>query len=160
MSADGSVTAVRERRGPGLFALLARLLLGAVFVAMGWAKASDPVAFLKLLREYQMVPAENPWLLNGLAAVLPWFEIVCGTALLLGLWRRGAALLVALMLVGFSYVVWDRARGVAADDDLSFCAVAFDCGCGGGVVNICRKLAENAGLFVLALVTLVVRPRR
>ena len=148
------------RGKPALFPLLARLLLGAVFVAMGWAKVSDPVAFLKLVREYQMVPATSPWMLNGIAAVLPWFEIVCGVLLLLGLWRRGAALVVAVMLVGFSYVIWSRARGIAAADDLAFCAVAFDCGCGGGVVNICRKLAENAGLLLLALITLLHRPRR
>ena len=42
----------------------------------------------------------------------------------------------------------------------AFCDIAFDCGCGTGVVNVCSKLAQNWTLIVMALVALLVPSRR
>ena len=44
--------ALRRLDDTGLPLLLARLAVGATFLTLGWAKFSDPVAFLKALREY------------------------------------------------------------------------------------------------------------
>ena len=129
--------------------LLSRLLLGALFVYMGWSKALHPEGFLKLLRQYDLT--SEPILLNTLAACLPWFEIFCGILLLAGVAVRGTALLLVLMLVPFSAVVLHRALGVASLQHIAFCAVRFDCGCGGGEVLICRKLVENTFLILLSL---------
>src|SRR4051812_26473337 len=62
----------------------ARLILGAVFVYLGLTKALDPVGFLKLLRQFDLLPGHL--MLNLVAAVLPWCEVLCGLLLLLG-WR-------------------------------------------------------------------------
>jgi len=64
---------------------------------------------------------------------------------------RGTALLLVLMLVPFTAVVLHRALGVANLQHIAFCAVRFDCGCGGGEVLICRKLVENTFLILLSL---------
>ena len=78
----------RDRSAIEVAATLARWFLGAVFLYMGLNKALDPVGFLKLLNEYHLV--NQPFLLNSLAAVLPWFEVFCGLLLLAGVGVRGA----------------------------------------------------------------------
>lgn len=128
---------------------LGRWLLGGLFVYMGLNKALHPVDFLKLVRQYELVA--DPYLLNSIAAALPWFEVFCGLLLVAGVAVRGAALMLGLMLVPFSLVVLDRALGIAATQGIPLCSVKFDCGCGTGEVLICRKLVENALLLLLAL---------
>jgi uncharacterized membrane protein YphA (DoxX/SURF4 family) len=128
--------------------VLARWILGALFVYMGLSKALHPEYFLKLVRQYEMVTSS--FLLNSIAAALPWFEIFCGLVLLAGVAVRGTALVLTLMLIPFTVVVLRRALAIAAAQHLPFCAVKFDCGCGGGEVNICRKIFENCALVLLS----------
>ncbi len=128
--------------------VLARWLIGGLFIYMGLKKALDPVAFLKLVRQYEMTT--SPLVLNSIAATLPWFETFCGLLLVAGVAVRGTALMLLAMLVPFTAVVWHRALGIAAAKALPFCAVKFDCGCGMGEVFICSKLAENIALILLA----------
>ena len=130
-------------------AVLARWWLGGEFIFMGLHKAlPHPEAFLKLVRQYDMVT--DPVLLNSIGAALPWFEVYCGVLLLTGVAVRGAALNLIAMLVPFTFVVLKRALAIAASTGEPFCAVKFDCGCGGGEVFICRKLVENAVLLLMA----------
>lgn len=135
---------------PGQIALFAaRCFLGALFLYLGWKKAMDPVGFLKLVRQYNAI--ETPFLLNLVAAALPWFEVFCGLLLLLGVAVRGAAVLLVGMLVPFTVLILQRALALHAAGDIAFCAIKFDCGCGGGEVLICRKLVENTLLIALSL---------
>lgn len=131
----------RSRAVADLLAVLARWLLGAVFLYMGLNKALHPVDFLKLVRQYELV--QSSLLLNSIAAALPWFEIFCGLLLLAGVAVRGTALMLILMLVPFTVVVVRRALALQAARHIPFCAVKFDCGCGSGEVFICRKVLEN-----------------
>jgi hypothetical protein len=39
--------------------------------------------------------------INALALVMPWLELLCGIALILGIWRRPAAAIIGAMLVVF-----------------------------------------------------------
>jgi uncharacterized membrane protein YphA (DoxX/SURF4 family) len=126
--------------------VLVRWIVGGLFIYMGLSKALDPVGFLKLVREYDVVT--NPFLLNTIAAALPWFEVFCGVLLLTGIAVRGASLMLILMLVPFTIMVLNRALDIASVKHLAFCAVKFDCGCGAGEVFICNKLTENALLTI------------
>ncbi len=67
---------LRRMDQSGVPLLLARLVLGGMFVYMGADKILNQVLFLKLIRQYEMVPESVPWLLNLIAAVLPWMESV------------------------------------------------------------------------------------
>jgi uncharacterized membrane protein YphA (DoxX/SURF4 family) len=134
-----------------------RWFLGAFFVYYGLKKGLDPVSFLKLVRQYDLV--QSPFLLNSVAAALPWFEVFCGTLLLAGIAVRGTALALAGILIPFTAVVWHRALILEGARAIPFCAVKFDCGCGAGEEFICRKLLENAGLILLALWLLAGRGR-
>jgi uncharacterized membrane protein YphA (DoxX/SURF4 family) len=143
MESTGLKQSVSEYGG-----LLARWLLGGLFVYMGLSKALHPELFLKLVHQYQMVSA--PVLLNSIASALPWFEAFCGLLLLAGVAVRGSALILVLMLVPFTLLVLKRALGIAGAEGLPLCAVKFDCGCGTGEVFICRKVLENSFLLLLS----------
>src|SRR5262249_34272061 len=133
---------------PEVFAVLARWGLGSLFVYMGISKALHPEAFLKLVRQYEMVT--SPFVLNSIAAALPWFEVFCGILLVAGVAVRGAALNVLAMLIPFTGIVFRRALAISSAQGLAFCAVKFDCGCGLGEVIICHKLVENTLLMALS----------
>jgi uncharacterized membrane protein YphA (DoxX/SURF4 family) len=142
------VTPAQKSSKADILALLARWWLGAVFIYMGLNKAVQPEMFLKLVRQYDVVT--NPWLLNGIAATLPWFEVVCGLLLVTGIAVRGAALMLVTMLVPFTLLIIHRTLMIASAQDIAFCAIRFDCGCGNGEVLICRKLVENALMIVFS----------
>ena len=93
-----------------------QIALGAVFVAAALPKIADPPAFAHMIYNYRLMPGA---LVNGLALVMPWIELVAGILLILGVWRREAALVAALLLVVFLGAIgWNLARGHA-----------IDCGC-------------------------------
>ena len=138
-----------SRTAADTFAVLARWLLGAVFLYLGLNKALHPVDFLKLVRQYDLV--QSSLLLNSIAAALPWFEIFCGLLLLAGVAVRGTALMLIVMLVPFTVLVFRRALAIQSALAIPFCAVKFDCGCGTGEVFICRKLLENFLLILLSV---------
>jgi uncharacterized membrane protein YphA (DoxX/SURF4 family) len=137
-----------KRIALNLFTVLGRWVLGAFFLYAGLSKALHAVDFLKLVRQYDLV--HSSWLLNSIAAALPWFETFCGLLLLAGVAVRGTALILALMLVPFTVLVFHRALAIQSALAIPFCMVKFDCGCGTGAVFICRKLLENLALIFLA----------
>lgn len=154
---------------PGLMARLdqtgvplavARLVLGGMFIYMGWKKAWAPEIFLKHIRLYDMIPDSAYLLLNTIAVTLPWVEILCGVLLLAGVFIRGSALALLVMLVGFSIAIYLRARGIMAAQGIGLCDVAFDCGCGTGVEKMCVKLPENMLLMLLSVLAMLSRSRR
>jgi len=141
-------------------AVAARVVLGVVFLRMGLAKVEDPVAFLKLVREYELVPDALPWLLNSVAIVVPWLEVWLGALLILGVAVRGVSLTLLAMLIVFTGAIAVRGLALAEAGSQPFCDVAFDCGCGSGVVAVCAKLPENVGLMVLAGIGVATREGR
>jgi uncharacterized membrane protein YphA (DoxX/SURF4 family) len=138
--------------------LAGRWALGGLFIYMGLSKALDPVSFLKLLRQYNMF--DSSLALNAIALGLPWFEVFCGVLLLAGIAARGTALLLTLMLAAFTVVIVRRAMGIHDLQHIAFCAIKFDCGCGGGEVYMCRKIPENIGLILLSVYILLSTPAR
>ncbi len=129
--------------------VLARWVVGGLFIYMGLNKALHPVDFLKLVHQYDLV--STPFLLNSIGAALPWFEVFCGLLLVSGIAVRGSALIMVVMLVPFTIVVLKRALAIAAAEHKPFIQVKFDCGCGNGEVFIWKKMVENSVLILLSL---------
>lgn len=75
-----------------------RLLLGVVFLWAAWYKITDLPAFATSIGYYGMVPKP---LLPLFATVLAGVEVVTGLALVTGVYRKGAALVVSGMLLVF-----------------------------------------------------------
>ena len=77
---------------------LVAIALGVTFIWSSWHKIADPPDFAKVVFNYHLVP---PGLINAVAILMPWFELVAGLALVTGILRRGAALGIALLCVLF-----------------------------------------------------------
>jgi len=90
--------------------LIARLILGAVFIYASIDKIGHPAAFAKDVYNYQILPDV---LINLTALVLPWLELILGIFLLVGLFREGTAWIATLLLgVFFGAMVFNLARGL------------------------------------------------
>jgi uncharacterized membrane protein YphA (DoxX/SURF4 family) len=105
-------------RGKQIAAILARVVVGALFIYAGFSKASDPGQFIRDIWNYQLLPESVAY---WIAAYLPYLEIFAGIALITGFQRNGARLLVFGMLIVFvTMLISAWARGL----DIS-------CGCFG-----------------------------
>jgi uncharacterized membrane protein YphA (DoxX/SURF4 family) len=85
----------------GLIATLfvvVRILLGAAFVYASWDKILHPDLFAQAVANYQLLPSI---LVNPVAWVLPWLELVCGVCLLIGWITRGSALIIGILMLVF-----------------------------------------------------------
>jgi putative oxidoreductase len=92
------------------------IALGLFFVVSALPKLADPPSFAHMIYNYRLAPGP---LVNLGALVLPWLELTCGIALILGIWNRTAAAVVgALLLVFVVAVSVNLLRGHA-----------IDCGC-------------------------------
>lgn len=151
---------LRRLDATGVPLLLARLIIGGLFIYMGIVKIQDPIAFLKQVNLYEMLPQTPPHLLNTTAVLLPWLEVVCGLALVLGVYLRGAGTIIALMLAVFTPAIFLRAWEIHSTEGTPFFQIAFDCGCGTGEVIIWQKLLGNAGLLLGSLVAVFSASRR
>ncbi len=90
-----------------------QIALGAVFVAAALPKIADPPAFAHMIYNYRLVPGG---LVNALALLMPWLELLVGILLIVGVWRHEAALVAALALLVFMGAIgWNLARGHAVD---------------------------------------------
>ena len=78
--------------------LIGRLVLGAVFIVAAGPKIMDPPGFAHMIANYRLFPLS---LVHAAALVLPWIEMLCGLALVSGVFWRTAGKLAAAMLVVF-----------------------------------------------------------
>jgi uncharacterized membrane protein YphA (DoxX/SURF4 family) len=93
-----------------------QLALGVFFVAAALPKIVDPPSFAHMIYNYRIVPGA---LINLMALAMPWVELLCGLALILGIWAATARSIVAAMLFIFIIAISvNLARGNA-----------IDCGC-------------------------------
>lgn len=93
-----------------------QIALGAIFIAAALPKIADPPSFAHMIYNYRILPAG---LINISALIMPWAEIVCGLALILGVWVKPARWLIAAMLIVFIVAI---SINLLRDN-------AIDCGC-------------------------------
>jgi uncharacterized membrane protein YphA (DoxX/SURF4 family) len=127
-------------------ALACRLGVGGVFLLACWDKLLHPQAFAETIHNYRMVP----WaLLHPWAHLLPVLEAVVGLALVLGVARRGAALVASgLTLVFIVAIASALARGL----DISCGCFHTDGGHGVGLDLLVRDIALLAACLPPLLV--------
>lgn len=134
--------------------LVVRLVLGGLFVFAASLKLAHPQDFANSVLAFKVFPPAADHLNHLVTFVVPWTEMLCGVLLILGLWTRSAALVLALLL------------GVFLGGILSVLVRKLDVSCGcfgkfefpcGKVVGSCH-IARNGVLIVLALLVLVKGP--
>ena len=87
-----------NRRPLDRAALVARWLLGALFLYLGLSKALHPAEFAKLVREQFLIT--DPFLSGLMVTTVPWLEVLYGLLLLTGIARNYAAVLARWWLGG------------------------------------------------------------
>ena len=99
-----------------LLTMISRLTIGGIFIYASFYKILEPAAFAKSIWYYHMVPGS---LINFLAIVLPWIELLAGLGLIFGVLYRGSVLWVNLMTLIFMIALFSAImRGLS-----------IDCGC-------------------------------
>jgi len=94
-----NATEPSRQRGPlQVIALLARWLLGGLFVYLGVSKALHGADFLTFVRQQLMVT--NPFLSGLIVATVPWLEVLYGLLLITGIAPNAAAVLARWWLGG------------------------------------------------------------
>ncbi|MCI0706526.1 MAG: DoxX family membrane protein [Ignavibacteriae bacterium] len=79
-----------------------RVFIGFVFIFASIDKAADPEAFAGSINNYRLLGED----LTTLAAtILPWVELLCGIAVIAGVFMRGSALLLTSLLVIFTAAI-------------------------------------------------------
>jgi uncharacterized membrane protein YphA (DoxX/SURF4 family) len=79
--------------------VLARLLVGGVFVFAGLSKLLIPHAeVVAMMQQYTVIP---PVVIPLLATFLPWLEVLSGTALFIGFYTTPAAVVIGVQLLSF-----------------------------------------------------------
>ncbi len=133
--------------------LLARLVVGGVWLAAGLLKIPDPAESVRAVRNYRILPEAVVPLVGH---ALPLLEVVVGLCLLVGLLVRTSAVVSAVLLVAFvAGIASAWARGLS-----------IECGCFGGgggtledyAAKYPGEIARDVGLL-LASGWLVLRPR-
>jgi len=84
------------------FVALLRVALGVVFIVASLDKIQNPQSFADNIANYRVMPYP---MINLVAVMLPWIEIVSGFLLVTGIWIRANALVVSGMLVVFSLAI-------------------------------------------------------
>ncbi len=120
---------------------MARISLGAIFIYAGATKFGDPLAFADSIASFKIVPNA---LVSLLALGIPPFETICGSLLVIGLWRQVAALGALVAIVTFTVALLSAlARGLVVD-----------CGCfGSGLVSVTRMrldLVRDLAIVMIA----------
>jgi uncharacterized membrane protein YphA (DoxX/SURF4 family) len=95
-----------------------------VFVFAGFSKLLLPHAeIVALIQQYPVIP---DFLIPLIATLLPWLELLGGTALFIGFYTTPAAMLVGAQLVGFSLLMLVvLATGVTIEDCGCFGSLGF-----------------------------------
>jgi len=126
-------------------ALIARVLVGSVFVVVAVTKIMDPKLFANEIGNYDLLPN---YLLNIPAIILPWIELVVGFMLLMGIKLKTNSFIAGSLLVVFTIGVitaWSRGLDI-------------NCGCFSAIkeekVGL-SKVLQNSGLIILTVITYI-----
>jgi len=96
--------------------LIVRLAVGFIFIYAALDKIIHPGQFARIVYNYHLLPGS---LINLMALMLPWVEVISGIALVVGMNKKGAVYIINLMVVMFIIAV-----GVNY-----FRGVNLECGC-------------------------------
>ncbi len=87
-----------------------RIIVGGVFIFAAIPKIIEPEVFAETVLNYQILPE---LLVNPVAIVLPWLELITGSFIVLGIWLEGSLIVYNLLLIAFiSILIYNTARGL------------------------------------------------
>jgi uncharacterized membrane protein YphA (DoxX/SURF4 family) len=142
----------RPAAWPRILVVLGRVALGVIFVVAAYTKLHFNGAwhfgdyhffFAMAIDSYKMLPTS---LVEGMARILPWFELLLGAWLISGIGLRWSGLLSSVLLLVF----------IGAMTRAKILGLEINCGCFGNNEKLgTATLIRDASLLVLALAVTV-----
>ncbi|MCX7929632.1 MAG: DoxX family membrane protein [Chlorobi bacterium] len=125
--------------------ILARIVVGGIFTMYAVDKIAVPADFALNIERYELLPLA---LVNLMAIILPWIELLVGVFLLVGVRLRANAILAVAMLAIFILAIGSAmARGLE-----------INCGCSAHSETVgWGKIIEDA-LYLLLALRIVIKP--
>src|SRR5215469_8811724 len=122
--------------------LVARIVLGAVFVYAAYVKLRDPwELFAMSINSYDILPLA---MAETAARVIPWFELALGLMVMAGIWLRISGTILSLVLLTFfALMLRAYAKGMQ-----------INCGCFGPGEAISWKTLLRDGSMVAAAIAM------
>lgn len=122
-----------------------RVILGAIFIWAGTMKLLDINSFVESVGHFKFTPFDKaPWDM-WIGYMLPAFEFLVGTALILGFLLKGAILSTLTLSVSFLIVVVSaHSRGLN-----------YECGCFGKALSFKNTSIHISILAVMVVMSLV-----
>jgi len=118
--------------------LLARLILGGVFILASLDKISNPGDFAAAIGNYHVLPFG---LENLLALILPWLELLTGIFIIAGIMVDGAAIMIILMNIMFIIAISQAlARGISIECGCFSVSAVASAGDKIGLVTVVRDI--------------------
>lgn len=96
------IFSIREILSSEYLSLILRLFVGYYFIYASMSKIPYPAQFADLLSSYRLFPYP---LINLMAVVVPWLELVTGLFIIIGLRNRATAILIGLCFIVFNVAV-------------------------------------------------------
>ncbi|MGA7236532.1 MAG: DoxX family protein [Bryobacteraceae bacterium] len=125
-----------------IFMLVARIVLGGIFVYAGYVKLRDPwQLFAMSINSYDVLPLA---MAETAARVIPWLEVALGLMVMAGIWLRiSGTVLSLLLLTFFTLMVRAYAKGMQ-----------INCGCFGPGEAISWKTLLRDGSMAAAAIAM------
>jgi len=123
-----------------LLSLIARVVVGWLFIYAAVGKIANPADFAEDINNYQLLP---DFMLNIVALTMPWIEILCGLFLVVGFRLKANALIAGGLLLIFNLaVLYAMSLGLN-----------IDCGCFSERASMIgwAKFGENMVTLFLAI---------
>jgi uncharacterized membrane protein YphA (DoxX/SURF4 family) len=120
-----------------------RLVLGFVFIYASIDKIAHPGAFAENIYNYRMLPH---WAINFMALVMPWLELICGVLIVVGVFLRGSAFMIGVMLGVFIIAI---SAALVRGLDISCGCFSVEGGHGVAVDLLIRDVLMFAGAAIV-----------
>jgi uncharacterized membrane protein YphA (DoxX/SURF4 family) len=113
-----------------------RMMVGVIFIFASIDKIASPAYFAGTILNYQLLPES---MINLVAIILPWLELICGLLLILGIWHQASAVILSTLMLVF----------ILAIGSVIIRGLDIECGCfGTGSSANWSRIVED--LFILA----------
>ncbi len=124
--------------------IILRLIIGGLFIYASYDKLFNPAEFADIVKGYQILPLG---LVNIFGIVLPYVEFIAGTFLVFGVFKKGSALTISVLLIVFLLALI-RAQILGLD---------INCGCfsletNGEKSNIPMRILEDILMLAGSLI--------
>jgi uncharacterized membrane protein YphA (DoxX/SURF4 family) len=115
------------------------MMVGIIFIFASIDKIASPAYFAGTIQNYQILPES---LINFVAIILPWLELICGILLVIGIWHQSAAWIVSNLTFVF----------IIAIGSVIFRGLDIECGCFGSDSSAnWGRIVEDLFILVFSL---------